>query len=93
MVFDTYHAAKAAIKNIQPCKLSSGDLAYTGTKRRSAAKPPPGNFSHDQGDGFDPNMPTFTYSAVLANSHGGACAHRPSGRVLLTGALGYRCAG
>ena len=34
MASDTDHVAKAAIKNIQPCKLSSGDLAYTGTTRR-----------------------------------------------------------
>ena len=63
MASDTDHVAKAAIKNIQPCKSSSGDHAYTGTKRRSAAKPPPGNLSYDQGEGFDPNMLTFTYLA------------------------------
>lgn len=39
----------------------------------------------------DPNMPSFTYSAVLANSHVGACADRLFGRrVLFTGALAYR---
>jgi len=35
----------AAIKNTQPCKSSCGDYAYIGTTQRSAAKPPPGNFS------------------------------------------------
>ena len=36
-------------------------------------------------------MPSFTYFAVLANSHVGACADRLFGRrVLFTGALAYR---
>ena len=41
-------------------------------------------------EGFDPNMLPFTYSAMLANSHMGACADRlsdESGRVPFTGAL------